>query len=77
MKELTAEQADLALAAMYEKTMETMRYLKGIDAPEVPEERHTCCTAHRLRYERDRGMLLSLTQRLAAQKELIALLESR
>ncbi len=72
---LTSEQVGLLISAMYEKTMETDRYLRGFDAPERPEQRHLCCDEHRLRYERDREMQASLKRRRAAETELIDLLE--
>jgi hypothetical protein len=74
--ELTQTDLGLLLSAMYEKSSETDRYAKGYDAPDVPEERHTCCQAHWMRYERDREQSKALKKRLKAERKLIKSLEA-
>lgn len=76
---IAVSQAELGLliSALYDKSIETKRYVSGYDAPDVPEERHTCCDFHRLRYERDREQSAALKERLKAEKALIKRLEKR
>lgn len=72
---LTDRQRSLVLSALFEKGMETKRYVQNTKVSDEPGPTDTCCDAHLQRWKRDHDMHESLKGRRRAEKELIKLFE--
>lgn len=65
------EQRNIVLSALHDKLTETERYLMGSIPGETPAAEENCCDYHRMRWQRDREVHLSLLSRKKTIKAVI------
>lgn len=74
--EITARQANILLDALYEKSVDTDRYLLGYRDDETPGPLDTCCDAHLARFQDRARQREALVERKTQVRGLIARLEA-
>lgn len=65
--EVTGQQRNLILNALYDKLLDNRRYMSGSGLPtDAPGPLDSCCAGHLARYERDKETYLSLLEQKKA-----------
>lgn len=73
---LTHDELQAIVSAMFDKAMESERYLRGTTMPDVPGPEDLCCDYHRRQYEHRKGIHDELQQRYEADRLLAETLEA-
>lgn len=73
---LTHDELQALVSAMFDKAMESERYLRGTKVPDVPGPEDLCCDYHRSQYEHRKNIQDELRKRYESDRLLAETLEA-